>query len=293
MAAEATLQPITRFGMDAAIIFSDILVIPHALGIDVRFVEGEGPQLTPVQNEKMLSVLSISKLDSFLTPVYDALAITKAKLPRETALIGFAGSPWTLACYMVEGKGSKDFDKVKQTAKSDKKFFSGLIEILSEAVAKHVENQIQAGAEVIQLFDSWAGVLNDNEFEEWVIKPTKKIVVRIKKKYPEIPVICFPRQAGTKFLRFLEQIKVDGLSIDHSVPLEWAKEKLGNHVVLQGCLNQLLLADNKTAMLEEAKEIIQIWGDKPFVFNLAHGILPHTPVENMQALCDFLRNQKI
>lgn len=290
LAAEATLQPIQRFGMDAAIIFSDILVIPHALGVDVRFEEGIGPILVPTRRAEEVAALSAARLAEKLAPVYEALKLTKKLLPKDKTLIGFCGAPWTLACYMVEGKSSKDFAVVKKLAAENRPLFSQLIKLLTEAVAEHACHQIKAGAEVIQLFDSWAGVLNQAEFEEWVIAPAKHIVAAIKKRHPEIPIIGFPRQAGAKFLAYAEETGVNAVSVDLSAPLPWIKENLQPKTVVQGCLDQNLLADNKTAMLAQAAEIISELGDKAFVFNLAHGILPATPIDHMQALCDYLKN---
>jgi uroporphyrinogen decarboxylase len=290
MATEATLQPIRRFGMDGAIIFSDILVVPHALGADVRFEEGKGPLLVPIQNEKQLAGLSRDKFAETLAPVYAALKLTRASLLQETTLIGFAGAPWTLACYMVEGKSSKDFAQVRAIATADKAFFSRLIAMLCEAVADHALRQIDAGAEVIQLFDSWAGVLNAEEFFTWSVAPAKQIVAAIKAKHPQVPVIGFPRQAGHKIAQYVKETAIDGISIDHSVTLEWAKKELQGKCILQGNLDPVLLAEDQGGMLEAAKKIIDTLGDKPFVFNLGHGILPNTPPENLQALCDFLRN---
>ena len=292
-ASEVTLQPIRRFGMDAAIIFSDILVIPDALGVDVRFEEKKGPILVPVQTEAELDVLSFDTKK--LLPVYEALRQTKAALPEQTTLIGFAGSPWTLACYTVQGKSDKDFHAVRMIALREKVFFKRLIALLTQAVIDHTKEQIKAGAEVIQLFDSWSGVLSEAEFHEWVIEPTRIIVADLKKHYPDVPVIGFPRQAGTKYKDYVMQTKVDGVSIDSSVSLQWAAKELLGSCVVQGNLDPIVLAEDKDEMLKQAKNIISILGDasfsnNPFIFNLGHGILPHTPVEHMQALCDYLKN---
>lgn len=290
-AAEVTLQPITRFGMDGAIIFSDILVIPDSLGVDVRFEEGKGPILSPVRDEKTLKEKLAKKQGSQkLEPVYEALRKTKKLLPPETTLIGFAGAPWTLACYTVNGGTSEDYAIVKSIAANDNTFFSLLIEQFSEAIIEHAGKQIEAGAEVFQLFDSWSGILNDEEFEKWVIAPTTHIVAAIKKKYPEVPLIGFPRMAGEKTERYLKKTKLDAISFDGSVPLAWVKETLQPIGVVQGALDNQKLAGDKTAMLKEAEQILHTLS-KPFVFNLGHGILPHTPIENVQALCDFLKKQ--
>ena len=287
-ATEATLQPIKRFGMDAAIIFSDILVIPHAMGMDVRFEEGRGPILSPVRTAD--EIKGLNKLDKkFLSPVYQALKLTKSKLPRETALIGFAGLPWTLSCYMIEGGSSKEFGEIKKIMQGDPALFSELTEKLVTAVTEHVLLQIEAGAEVIQLFDSWAGILSADEFRKWSIEPTFKIVSGIRKSYPDVPIIGFPRQAGSKFLEYVKETGVNAVSIDDSISLAWAKDVLQEQVVVQGCLSNQVLAGNPDDVIKQAHEIIGSLGDKPFVFNLGHGILPHTPVANMQVLCDYLK----
>jgi len=292
-ASEATLQPIRRFGMDGAIIFSDILVIPHKLGMDVRFEEGHGPVLTPLTSEKNLAALKLSSMVEKLEPVYEALRLTRAKLPAETALIGFAGAPWTLACYMIEGSGSRDFQKVRLLSESNKPFFSKVIDLLTEAVSQHAIKQIEAGAEVFQLFDSWSGVLSETQFEEWVIAPAQKIVAKIKAKYPKIPIIGFPRMAGMKYVEYTKYTGVDAVNIDGSVSLSMALEKLSPLCIIQGNLDPTVLAENKDAMLKQAKKIIDIFKDKPFVFNLGHGILPHTPIENVQALSQFIKSYSL
>ena len=288
VASEVTLQPIRRFGMDGAIIFSDILVIPDALGVGVRFEEKKGPVLTPIQTTEALKKLQWNC--EKLAPVYEALRLTRAALPPETTLLGFAGSPWTLACYTVQGQSDQAFESVKQIAASNRPFFTALIELLTNSVIDHCIRQIESGAEVIQLFDSWAGVLNKQEFSEYVIAPTKVIVRSIKEKYPEIPVIGFPRNAGELYFDYAKETGVDGVSIDYSLPLEWAKTHLQDICLIQGNLDPVLLAENKEEMLRQAKLIISMLANKSFIFNLGHGILPHTPVENVQALCDLLKH---
>jgi uroporphyrinogen decarboxylase len=282
-ACEVTLQPITRYGMSAAIIFSDILVIPDALGVKVEFAEGHGPILTPVKSlEGVASSLDTNKLQ----PVYEAIRRTRAALPTDTALIGFCGLPWTLACYMVEGRSSRDFAPVRATALKDPVFFSGLIERLTDAVITHSLAQIEAGAQTIQLFDSWAGVLSEAEFEAYSIIPTQRIVAAIKAKYPHIPVIGFPRLAGSKVVDFAKRTGVDALSIDGSVSLEFARDTLQPLTVVQGNLDSLLVAEDAKQAVRATRNILQTLGKKPFIFNLAHGILPHTSPDTVRAVCD-------
>ena len=282
-AAEVTIQPITRFNMSAAIIFSDILVIPDALGVDVKFSAGHGPILE-VTNE--LAKLSRNNFEETLAPVYEAIKLTRAALPTDKALIGFCGLPWTLACYMIEGKGSRDFSSVRATIYQRKEFFAGLIQILTDAVIDHSLAQIEAGANVIQLFDSWAGVLSEQEFLNYSIIPSQKITAAIKAKYPHIPVIGFPRMAGSKIEQYSKLTSVDAVSFDGSVSLEFVKNNLGNLVVPQGNLDNILLAEDKNLAVAQTKKILANFSGKPFVFNLAHGILPHTPIENVKAVCD-------
>lgn len=287
-ASEVTLQPIRRFGMDGAIIFSDILVIPHALGVEVRFEEKIGPQLAPVASQAQLDGLEWRP--EKLAPVYEALRRTRAVLPAQTALIGFAGAPWTLACYAVQGKSDKEFQSVRAIALKDKPFFARLLALFADCVAQHAVAQVKAGADIIQLFDSWSGVLSEAEFEEWVVAPTAAIVAEIRAACPGVPIVGFPRQAGTKYKNYAARTGVDGVNIDASVSLEWARRELQDGCVVQGNLDPLLLAEDREGALAQAKKIISVLADKPFVFNLGHGILPHTPVENVQALCDFLKS---
>ncbi len=293
-ASEVTLQPIRRFGFDASIIFSDILVIPDALGMNVRFEEKKGPVLVPVQTQQELDSLVYNPAK--LEPVYEALKLTRAGLPIETTLIGFAGSPWTLACYMVQGQSSKDFQSVRTLAQKDKVFFSRLLKLLTVSVITHTLAQVKAGAEVIQLFDSWSGVLSEQEFSDYVIEPTKQIVAALKQAHPELPIIGFPRMAGTKYKKYALETKVDAISIDSSVELAWAAEHLSRICVVQGNLDPILLAEDKDAMMAQAKKIIATLGQKSFannrfIFNLGHGILPHTPIDHVVSLCDYLKHE--
>jgi len=277
--------------MSGAIIFSDILVIPDALGVKVAFEEKKGPQLVPVQTQQALDDLqwNIEKL----SPVYEALRLTKSALPSETTLIGFAGAPWTLACYVVQGGSDKDFQNVRAIALRDPAFFSRLISLLSDCVIKHAIEQVKAGAEMIQLFDSWSGVLSESEFHRWVIEPTKYIVREIKAACPHIPIIGFPRQAGSKYKSYAKETRVDAVNIDSSVSLEWARDTLQELCVVQGNLDPLVLSYDKDATLAQAKHIIAMLAkNNRFIFNLGHGILPHTPVENVLALCELIRNSE-
>ncbi|MDH5559086.1 MAG: uroporphyrinogen decarboxylase [Alphaproteobacteria bacterium] len=289
LAVEVTLQPIRRYGFDAAILFSDILVVPDALGQAVRFEEGEGPKLNPVRSVADLDILSLDRLHEHLAPVYETVRRLSVELPDETALIGFAGAPWTVATYMVEGKGSRDFANARGWGLQDPEGFSKLIDLVTEATAAYLCRQVEAGAEVLQIFDSWAGVLSENEFEKWAIEPTAKIVSTVKARYPDIPVIGFPRGAGILYKRYVAETGVDAVSLDSTMPLDWAAENLQDKVALQGNLDPLLLLGGGEPMDREIRRILDRLGKGPFIFNLGHGIIKETPPENVARLVDVVR----
>lgn len=286
-ASDVTLQPLARFDMSAAIIFSDILVIPDALGQEVAFKESVGPVLTPVATEKAFSVLSLARMEEHLAPVYEAIRITRKALPADKALIGFCGAPWTLACYMIQGKSSRDFADARGLACKEPELFTSMMRLLEEAVIQHACRQIEAGADVIQLFDSWSGVLSENEFHDYVVQPTQRIVQAIRKKHPSVPLIGFPRMCGAKLVDYANHTAVDAVSFDGSVSLDYMKKNIS--VVAQGNLDSLLLAEDGKQSAIQAKKILEHFKDKPFVFNLAHGILPHTPIENVQRVSDVIK----
>lgn len=290
LATEVTLQPIRRFGMDAAIIFSDILVIPYALGIEVSFQPGEGPVLTAIRDHKAIPVFQREILRKILMPVTHALKAVKNQLSGTTALIGFCGAPWTVACYMVEGGSSRDFTQTREWAYRKPEEFSLLIDVIVDASVEYLDMQIEAGAEVIQLFDSWAGVLPPEEFSQWVIAPTRKIVQALRSRHPHIPIMGFPKGAGILYKDYAQQTEIDAVSIDMYVPLAWAKKNLSPHVTVQGNLDPTLLAADEKKAVAETKKIIAMFQETPFIFNLGHGILPHTPVEHVAAVCETLHN---
>jgi len=290
-ATEVTLQPLRRYNFDAAILFSDILVIPDALGQSVAFKEGEGPKLNPIRDAAGLAILSKDKLQSHLAPVFETVSRLSKAIPETTALIGFAGSPWTVATYMVEGAGSKEFVETKKLAYGQPIVFKALIDLLVDATGDYLISQIDHGAEVIQLFDSWAGVLPEEEFSKWVIEPTAKLVARIKDERPGIPVIGFPRGAGALLLPFVEQTGVDAVSLDTSVPLEWAAKHIQPKVTVQGNLDPVMLIAGGEAMDHAIDHILKTLGKGPFIFNLGHGILPSTPPENVARLADRVKGR--
>ncbi len=295
-AAEVTMQPIRRFGMDAAILFSDILVVPQALGQPLKFETGEGPKLDPVLTLNDLKKLSIDRIDNTLNPVYETVRLTRQKLSAEgfndTTLIGFAGSPWTVACYMVEGGGSKTFEATKTWAYRDPEGFAQLINMLCGATLHYLSKQIEAGAQAIQLFDSWSGVLDETNFRRWVINPTKEIVSALKKRHPDIPVIGFPREAGAKAIDYAKETGIDAIGLDYSVPLEWARNNLQTLLPVQGNLDPVTLLAGGNELEKSANNILENFGGKPFIFNLGHGVIKETPVEHVEQLCQIIRNFK-
>lgn len=295
-ACEITLQPIRRFKMDAAILFSDILVIPQALGQKLEFVAGEGPKLEPLTPETNLDFLNAESIDNVLSPVYETVSLVRENLKTEgfdhTALIGFAGSPWTVATYMVEGGGSKTYEKVKSWAIGQPESFQNLIDILVSSTTYYLLKQIEAGAEVIQLFDSWSGVLDEDNFGRWVIEPTKQIVANLKEKYPDIPVIGFPRGAGTMAIDYAHYTGIQAIGLDFTVPQGWARDNLQNLMPVQGNLDPVALMSGGAAMEEAAHKILQSFGNKPFIFNLGHGVIKETRPEHVEQLASIIRNYK-
>lgn len=286
LAVEITLQPLRRFGMDAAILFSDILMVPYGLGVPLRFEEGRGPLLKAVREAKDIPAFDAVSFHARVAPIYDTVAGVRAVLPKDAALIGFAGSPWTVASYMVEGGSSKDFQAVKAWAYHDPEGFSRLIGVLAEATVEYLSRQVEAGAEVLQLFDSWAGVLDETLFARWVVAPTRAIVSALKSRYPHVPIIGFARRAGTMTESYLRETGVNAVGLDETVPLAAARALPG---VIQGNLDNVLLLADRAAMLARTEEILTAWQGRPFVFNLGHGILPTTPVEHVAALAERLR----
>jgi len=291
MAAEVTLQPIRRYSMDAAILFADILLIPDALGQSLAYREGEGPVLEPIRDRAGLDKLGMGSLHDRLGPVYETVSRVAGALPDDTALIGFAGAPWTVACYMVEGHGSSDFAQPRLWALRDPDGFAALIDLVVRSTVEYLSRQIEAGAETVQLFDSWAGVLSEDQFEKWSIGPTRQIVGALKAKHPDVPVIGFPRGAGAKIPAYVEATGVDAVALDTSVPMGWATQALGGGVTMQGNLDPLSLVSGGEAMERQARAILKAAAGAPFIFNLGHGIVQQTPPEHVAALCDLLKGE--
>lgn len=290
LAAEVTLQPIRRYGFDASILFSDILVVPDALGQEVRFVEGEGPRLDPIEDAGGLSRLDPEATGEKYSIICETVSRLRSDLPDETALIGFCGAPWTVATYMVGGKGSTDQAAARLLAYKDPKTFQKLMDILIESSVDYLSRQVEAGADALQIFDSWAGSLADNQFERWVVAPTRVMVARLKEKYPEIPILGFPRGADQLSASFAEATGVDGVSCNTAMPVANMAE-LADQTgkVVQGNLDPLLLVAGGAQLDERVDEILSVMQGRKFVFNLGHGILQYTPPENVTRLVERVR----
>jgi uroporphyrinogen decarboxylase len=291
-AVAVTLQPVRRFGLDAAIIFSDILVIPDALGQKVWFEEGEGPKLAALTDPAEFGRLSRARLPGHLAPVYDAIRQVRATLPRETALLGFAGAPFTLACYMIEGGGSRDFAKVKGWAYSHPDSFGLLIDLLVDAIVDHLTGQIEAGADAVQLFDSSAGILPEEQLFGWSLEPMVRIAHAVRARHPRIPIIAFPRAVGPATLMYRRPDAFTALSIDTGIGAHWAAQELQPHICIQGNLDPLMLVAGGVALEREATRILDKLGHGAFVFNLGHGVVPQTPPDNVAQLVEIVRNWK-
>lgn len=292
LAAEITLQPIRRFGMDAAILFADILLIPHALGQHLEFREGEGPHLEAIEDSADVALLEANRsaLRDALSPVAETVRRVAASLPGETALIGFAGAPWTVATYMIEGGSSREFAKARRLAWEQPELFARLIDLLVDTTIDYLSMQIEAGAEAVQLFDSWAGGVSADEFARWCILPARRIALAIKSRHPGVPVIGFPRGCGASYFDFACQAAVDCVGLDQGVPLAWAHNELQKRVVLQGNLDPLLVITGSAPMIEATKRILGMLGRAPFIFNLGHGFRPETPIAHVEALCATIRD---
>lgn len=282
-AAEITLQPLRRFPkLDAAILFSDILIVPFAIGQNLTFITGEGPRLTPALVESR-----IDKLTSFpgrLDPIYETVAKVKAQLDPAKTLIGFAGSPWTVATYMVAGQGSREQAEARRLAYADPGAFEAIVGRIEEVTIDYLCGQIEAGAEAVQLFDSWAGSLSPRQFERWVIAPTARIARALRERYPDVPVIGFPKGAGGKLAAYARETGVTAIGLDETVDPAWAAEQLPEHMPVQGNLDPLALIAGGEPLETAVRGILDAFADRPHIFNLGHGILQDTPVERVEQL---------
>ncbi|NWK98498.1 uroporphyrinogen decarboxylase [Sphingobium lactosutens] len=287
-AAEVTLQPLRRFGFDGAILFSDILIVPYAMGQQLWFEAGEGPRLAPILAETDLSTLKpdFSRFEA----VYETVRQVKAALDPDVTFLGFAGSPWTISTYMVAGQGSKDHSAARRMAYNEPDRFSALIDAIVDATVIYLSGQIEAGVEAVQLFDSWAGSLAPLQFERWVIEPNRRIVERLKAIHPDIPVIGFPKGAGAKLADYAARTGVDAVGVDETIDPHWANRALPQGMPVQGNLDPLALIAGGRAVEEAVDTIRAAFADRPHIFNLGHGILPDTPIAHVEALITYVRS---
>jgi len=287
-AAEITLQPIRRFGFDGAILFSDILVIPHALGQDLWFEAGEGPRMAPALADAALG--SLVAAPSRLDPIYRTVSLVREQLGPETTLLGFAGSPWTVATYMIAGQGSRDQHAARVMAYRDPGKLQAIVDAIVAASIEYLSRQIEAGAEAVQLFDSWAGSLAPAEFERWVIAPNAAIVAALKARHPATPVIGFPKGSGEKLPAYARETGVDAVGIDETIDPLWAARELPAGMPVQGNLDPLLLLARGPELDAAAWRILDAFAGRPHVFNLGHGIDKETPIAHVERLLEVVRN---
>jgi len=290
LAAEVTLQPIRRFGFDAAILFSDILVIPHALGQHVTFETGEGPRLDALQEPSAVKRLRPEIDHAKLVPVYETIEHVKAELPPSVALLGFCGAPWTVATYMIAGCGTVDQAPARLFAYRHPEAFAKLIDLLIEASASYLVRQLAAGVDAVQIFDTWAGVLPAGEFRKWCIEPTTRIVASVREQFPAARIIGFPRGAGTELQRYLDAVPVDAVGLDWMTELNFARDYIQPLRTIQGNLDPLVLLAGGAALDGAIDAILEAFGRHPFIFNLGHGILPDTPIAHVERLIARVRN---
>ncbi|RCW86645.1 uroporphyrinogen decarboxylase [Paracoccus lutimaris] len=290
LAAEVTLQPIRRYAFDAAILFADILLVPQALGADLWFVTGEGPRLSTISDAAGVAALKpVDAIHEVLNPVYETVRILARELPPEVTLIGFAGAPWTVATYMIAGRGTPDQGPAHAMKAADRAAFSALIERITDATIEYLSAQIQAGAEVVKLFDSWAGSLKGQDFDDFALAPAKRIIAAIKGRHPGIPVIAFPREAGPRYAGFARATGADCVALDNSVSAEWAAAEVQKDGCVQGNLDPSLLVTGGAALEAETRRIVQAFSNGPHIFNLGHGITPEADPENVTRMLAAIR----
>ncbi|WP_373235480.1 uroporphyrinogen decarboxylase [Cohaesibacter celericrescens] len=289
LATEVTMQPIRRFGFDASILFSDILVVPDALGRSVRFVQGEGPQLDPITPQEIAD-LDPSKVLTELSPVYEAVQRIRATLPDETTFLGFCGAPWTVATYMIAGHGTPDQAPARLFARREPEAFKQLIDVLVDASILYLIKQLQCGADAVQIFDSWAGVLDDKLFLTASQDPIARIVKGVRAQVPDAKIIGFPKGAGQRLLGFVEETGVNAIGLDWTVPLDWARDTLQGKVALQGNLDPTLLITGGSDLDESIDRIMEAWSAGPFIFNLGHGITPQGDINLVHRLVERVRS---
>ena len=286
-AAEITLQPLRRFGFDGAILFSDILIVPYAMGQDLQFLAGEGPALSPRLVDHALDALVA--VPDRLDPIYETVRQVRAALTPDQTMLGFAGSPWTIATYMVNGEGSRDQHETRAYAYRDRAAFQAIIDGIIGVTVDYLEGQVKAGAEAVQLFDSWAGSLAPAEFERWVIAPNAEIVRQLKARCPDLPIIGFPKGSGEKLAAYARETGVDAVGIDETIDPLWAARELPAGMPVQGNLDPLLLLAGGAELEVQARRVLEAFADRPHVFNLGHGIGQFTPIEHVEQLLGVVR----
>ena len=290
LAAEVTLQPIRRYGFDAAILFADILLLPHALGMDLWFETGEGPRLSTVTTPADLAALKpADAIHDHLAPVYETLRILSRELPRETALIGFAGAPWTVASYMIAGRGTPDQGPAHALKREDRALFQAVIDRLTAATVEYLSMQVTAGAEVVKLFDSWAGTLRGQDFDDFALAPARAITQGLKARHPGLPVIVFPRGAGPRYAGVHRATGADGVALDEEVTPEWAAANVQRDGCVQGNLASSHMVTGGPALVDETRRILRAFSRGPHIFNLGHGITPDADPANVQIMIDTVR----
>jgi uroporphyrinogen decarboxylase len=291
LAAEVTLQPIRRYGFDAAILFADILLLPQALGVDLWFETGEGPRMsTTTTADELAGLRATGDIHETLNPIYETLRILSRELPRETTLIGFAGAPWTVATYMIAGRGTKDQGPAHALKSENRAVFEGLLERLTESTIEYLSKQIEAGAEVVKLFDSWAGSLKGEDFVKYALTPAAKITQALKQRHPGIPVIAFPREAGDGYIGFAKATGADCVAIDNSVSAEWVAQNVQPDSCVQGNLASSHMVTGGDDLIAQTKHIVNALKNGPHIFNLGHGITPDANPDNVQIMIDTIRN---
>ncbi len=291
LAAEVTLQPIRRYGFDAAILFADILLVPQALGADLWFVTGEGPRLSTITTQAGVDALKpVEAIHETLNPVYDTVRILSRELPRDTTLIGFAGAPWTVATYMIAGQGTKDQGPAHALKAENRPVFEALLARITAATIEYLSAQIEAGAEVVKLFDSWAGSLKGADFDAYALEPAKEIIAALKARHPGIPVIAFPREAGDNYIGFGKATGADCVAVDDSVSAEWVAQHVQPDGCVQGNLKSSHMVTGGQALVDETRRIVRALQNGPHIFNLGHGITPDADPENVKLMIDTVRS---
>ncbi len=291
LAAEVTLQPIRRFGFDAAILFADILLIPQALGADLWFETGEGPRLSTITGPEGLRALKgKDDIHDHLAPIYETVRILSGELPAETTLIGFAGAPWTVATYMIAGRGTKDQGPAHALKAADRETFAALIDLITDATVEYLSMQVQAGAEVVKLFDSWAGSLKGQDFTDFSLEPARKIIAALKARHPGLPIIAFPREAGDGYIGFAKATGADCVALDNSVSADWAAANVQVDGCVQGNLAPQHMVTGGQALVDEAQRIVRAFRGRPHIFNLGHGITPDANPDNVAAMIAAVRS---